>query len=725
MKRITALLLSFSCCVAVSQNIPVETASFETLTIDDGLSQGMVTGITQDRFGFIWIGTKDGLNRYDGSEFVIYRHDVADKNSLADNFINGVFADSKNRLWVATTSNGLDLFNRETNTFTHFTHDENNRQSINNNNGREVKEDYDGNLYVSTNKGLSIINITKDKSGKESFTFSVIDNHSFARVYAASRGLAWINPGNDSLYKLTWKNGKPVKQPVSFIANFIKANTAANKISSFIYDSINHYAYFLLVHHLLRYDEKTGAWREMPGYKVAENGIVYNSLSDNAGCFWIAPGGQMYDIKNNAAILLKPSNARQLQMLQSTLNSFKDKSGNIWMGTWGYGILKFNVRGEQFHHTGTESITGITATNDGKVFIVTQNNIAGIFDKTSGKYSGFVPNTHAHKTTISNIIDNVIQDAAGNYWLSYNNFRVVLCNRSGEILKYINGIKSHVYCALYSAPDKTIWLSFDDTLHCFDSNGNRLAKYKLPYKSTYDYYALVQTICRQNDSIFWLGTTGGLLQFNKKSVTWKHYMNNPANKNSLSSDMIFSLCIDASNPQKYIWVGTNGTGLNRLDISSGKFEHYTTKNGLPNDVVYGILNDDDGNVWISTNKGLCMFNPAKKTFQYYEAKDGLQSNEFNRYAYCKTKDGTLYFGGVNGFNYFNPRDLDKNNIPPNIVITDFKIGNTPVSINDSKKILTRPIEMTGKIVLSYSDNMISFEFAAMDFYTAFKKFIPI
>ncbi len=117
------------------------------------------------------------------------------------------------------------------------------------------------------------------------------------------------------------------------------------------------------------------------------------------GIFRIAPYGQMYDIKNKATILLKSNDARQSKMLQSTWNSFKDNSGNIWMGTWGYGILKFNVRGEQFHHTGTESISGITATNDGKALIVTQNNIAGIFDKTSGKYSGFVPNTHAHKTT--------------------------------------------------------------------------------------------------------------------------------------------------------------------------------------------------------------------------------------------------------------------------------------------------------------------------------------
>jgi ligand-binding sensor domain-containing protein len=705
--------------MAVAQHIPVKTASFETITIDDGLSQGVISSITQDHFGFIWIGTKDGLNRYDGSKFVIYRHDVADTNSLADNYINSVFVDSKNRLWVVTTSSGLDLFNRETNNFIHFTHDEHDKLSINSNSGMEVREDYDGNLYFTTNKGLSIINVAKDKDGKESFTFNVIDDHIFPRLYAAPGGLTWINPDNDSLYRLTWRNNKPVKQPVSFITNFIKANPSAKHVSSFIYDSMNHCAYFLLIHYLLRYDVKTGIWLDMPGYDVMENNLNYCTLVDNAGYFWTAPGGEIYDTKNGTAIQLKSDDARQSQMLQGVWNSFKDRSGNIWMGTKGYGILKFNARAEKFHHTGTESISRITTTNDGRVLIVTQNNIAGVFDNTSGKYSDFIPNTSARELAGDNVIDNAIQDAAGNYWLSYNGFPFTLCNHSGEILKYINGIKLNTYHALYGALDKTIWLSCDDTLHCFESNGNQLTKYRLPYKGTYDYYALVQTIVQQNDSIFWLGTTNGLLQFNKNSATWKHYVNDPADKNSLSSNLIFSLCADASNPQRYLWIGTNGTGLNRLDIATGKFEHYSTKNGLPNDVVYGILNDDDGNVWISTNKGLCRFTPPSGTgggiFQYYEAKDGLQSNEFNRYAYCKTKDGTLYFGGVNGFNYFNPRDLDKNNVPPNVVITDLKIGNKPVSIHDGKNILTKAIEMTDKIVLPYSDNMISFEFAALDF----------
>jgi two-component sensor histidine kinase len=173
--------------------------------------------------------------------------------------------------------------------------------------------------------------------------------------------------------------------------------------------------------------------------------------------------------------------------------------------------------------------------------------------------------------------------------------------------------------------------------------------------------------------------------------------------------------LDPAQPGKYLWVGTGGNGLNRMDMLTGKSTLFSTKDGLPINVVYGILPDDDGNLWMSTNKGLSCFNPVKKTFRNFDYKDGLQSNEFNRGAYCRTKDGTLFFGGINGFNYFNPRDILNNKTAPRIAITGLKIHNQNVPVQTKGSPLTKPIYLTDQLTLTYDQNLISFEFASLDF----------
>jgi hypothetical protein len=212
-----------------------------------------------------------------------------------------------------------------------------------------------------------------------------------------------------------------------------------------------------------------------------------------------------------------------------------------------------------------------------------------------------------------------------------------------------------------------------------------------------------------------LGTTAGLLRFNLAEKEWTVYKNKPNDSSSLTSNLIFSLCLDPLQPKKYLWIGTGGSGLNRMDMLKGKSINYLIKDGLPNNVIYGILNDDDGNLWMSTNKGLSCFSLQKRTFRNFDYKDGLQSNEFNRGAYCRTKDGCLFFGGVNGFNYFYPREILNNMTVPQIVITGLKIRNQPVPVQTEGSPLTKAIYLSKNLTLPYEQNFVSFEFASMDF----------
>ncbi len=718
--RVFFAILVFCCwpfSKAMPQTFPLKTFPMESLTIDDGLSQGMINWIAQDYLGFMWIATKDGLNRYDGSHFVVYRHNPADTRTLAENMVSYIFEDSKKRLWIATASNGLDLFDRDSETFTHFTHDEKNKQSLAGAKVNALAEDLDGNLYVSTNAGLCLVNETTAANGKPGFSFTVIDGHPYCKVFATKKGQIWVSPANDSVYTLTKTDGGITKKsmPLS-ISHTTGGRKFTKEVLSFAYDKAHGLLYMILPDGLLRYNEKQDNWKQMPGLPINSDELSYSSFIYSTGTIWIAANDRilLYDTSAHATFQLATGNEKMAQMLAHPHHFMKDRSGNVWIGTKGYGILKYNSRAEKFHHTDTESIVGMTENNDGHVIILKHNQLAGLFDKGTNSYTGLLPQIEKGIKTSNIHVLAAQQDHTGNYWLACDNLPFMLFNNKSKTAATLHVPPSN-YFPIYKSLQGNIWACTSDSAICFDTNGKNIASYGFPIQNNISFYAFIQAIHQQNDSIFWMASTNGLLRLNKNTRSWKTYQNDPADAASLSSNMAFSLCADPAQPEKYLWVGTNGSGLNRLDIDAGLFTRYTAKDGLPNDVVYGILTDNDGHLWISTNNGLSKFSPSQQSFQNFEAKDGLQGNEFNRYAYCKTKDGTLFFGGINGFNYFNPQEIGKNALPPNIVITALKIGNKPVAIDDDKKILTKSIGMTERIVLNHSDNMISFDFIALDF----------
>ena len=211
-----------------------------------------------------------------------------------------------------------------------------------------------------------------------------------------------------------------------------------------------------------------------------------------------------------------------------------------------------------------------------------------------------------------------------------------------------------------------------------------------------------------------------MLLFDLQKKTFFTYKNDPAKPNSLNNDNINSICPDPFNPDKILWIGTSGGGLNQFNIDEGIFEHFTEKDGLPNNVVYGILPDKKGNLWLSTNKGLSKFNPKNKSFRNYDVNDGLQSNEFNTGAYFLSKNGEMFFGGIKGVNYFYPDEIKDNQHIPKIVLTNLKLGDRYITNKNDKSILQKPISETTELVLSYADDVITFEFAALDYSTPSK-----
>ncbi|MBK7945642.1 MAG: response regulator [Flavobacteriales bacterium] len=267
---------------------------------------------------------------------------------------------------------------------------------------------------------------------------------------------------------------------------------------------------------------------------------------------------------------------------------------------------------------------------------------------------------------------------------------------------------------LHMQGDTLISFGSTKTFGRFNTRTKRFSSIPYPIPAEGGSFEFVQAINRDAQGIFWLCTMKGLLRLDPNTNGWTHYASDPKDPQSLSADVIFCLLDDPSDPN-VLWVGTNGGGLNKFDKRTGKVRRYSTTDGLPNNVVYGILADDDGQLWMSTNKGLSAFDPSASTFRNYDVGDGLQSNEFNRYAYCKLADGTLFFGGVKGFNYFHPRDLAVDSTASMIHITRIKLINKAIDHRLPGSPLRAPAYLSEGMTIPHSTNMITFEFASMEF----------
>ncbi|MES2881393.1 MAG: two-component regulator propeller domain-containing protein [Bacteroidota bacterium] len=670
-------------CSLVGAQTNNKAFAFNALTINDGLSQGMIIRMLQDKNGFMWFATLDGLNRYDGYQFVVYRHNPNDKTSITESYAQALFQDSKGRLWIGTVSGGLDLFDSETETFIHLKHREGDASSLSPGSIKAIAEDKQGNIWVHVHDKLEKITIHK-KSNTSQETFSIEHvkvpfNYSTSIFSITSTGnIYFANAKDGVLYRLNdtvRENWSVVYKVEDYPELQNKSNNPFFRIVLLLEDTAR--AKFYVFHDggILVVNDKTGLPEKIhEGSFFRNHDLPFQASLDKNGLIWFPSGNKLsfFNIHTGTISYAKGISSNHTRTLNSAYSTFIDRSGLLWIGTSGYGILKRNNRSENFNHTGNSSSYSINEADDGKILIGNNVVVREVFDRSTRRLMPAAPkfNTKEYKQVL---------------------FSSVAVDKRGK------------------------WFAYGDTLRCYNDNLKKSWFYPLPVTHNHEYDELIQCRIQDGDGNIWLGTTGGLLRFSLADLKWSIYQNKPNDSSSLSSNVVFSLCLDPLQPKKYLWVGTRGGGLNRLDLNTGRSKVYTIKDGLPNNVVYGILKDEDGNIWMSTNKGLSCYNPVKNIFRNFDYKDGLQSNEFNRGAYCRTKDGTLFFGGVNGFNYFYPAEILSNTKVPQIIITGFKLNNQSVAVTTENSPLTKAIYLTKQLTLPYKQNFVSFEFASMDF----------
>lgn len=685
------ILIVFFCLVLrfnpLASQVLYKPFAFNALTINDGLSQGMVTSILQDRYGFMWFATLDGLNRYDGYRFSVYRNDQQNPSSITQSFAQSLFEDSKGRFWIGTISGGLDLFERETETFIHIRHQEGNVNSLSPGPVESIWEDKEGNIWLHVGDKIDKITVSKNRQTlRETFSISHIkvpfhSSAAFLSITPCGK-IYYAHAKGGVLYKLDdEKSGKwSVALNLDDHVQWSTDNMGSYyRIFQLLQDKV--FGKFYVFHEggVTVFDDKTGKPEKFTpnNYFSKHNAPLLASL-DRQGVVWLSGKGNLV-LYNTRTGELSEVNARdpyQSRILLHTYSTFIDRSGLLWIGTSGYGILKRNIRSEGFHHTGMASDYSIKEAGNGQIIIGNNLVVREIFDRKTGQ-----------------LID---------------------LTSGGKTIGDSTNFKSFLFPPI-AVDGSCAWFADNDKLRCYNADSKKTTCFNLPVTNHNEYVDLIQHRIKDSSGNIWLGTTEGLLRFSLTDKHWKIFKNISTDSLSLVSNVIFSLCLDPKQPGKYLWIGTNGRGLARLDMLTGKSNSYSTENGLPNNVIYGILPDNDENLWMSTNKGLSCFNPEKQSFRNFDYKDGLQSNEFNRGAYCRTKDGCLFFGGVNGFNYFYPNEIANNMTVPQIVITGLKVRNLPVSVRDRDSVLQTAIYLTEKLTLPYEQNFLSFEFASLDF----------
>jgi len=730
---VSLLLFFIFSSLSVAQ---IENIRFEKISIEDGLSQNSITSVFQDSDGYMWFGTLDGLNRYDGYDIRIYRNSITKSNSIADNYINVIFEDSKKRLWIGTRSNGLCLFDKVNNTFTTFKHQDGNPNSLCDNNVQTIAEGKDHSLWIGTAKGLC--NFTFETQKYISYFHNPQKINSLAsdeinKVAELDDGNLWIAT-NKGLNRFNIEENKfYLYQPQSENAEAtdFKINTFFKDKRNIIWYGTNNGLY------RLKYDENENIAKFLCSNNADDKQCnqITSITEDNTGILWIGT-------ENNGLIKFNPLTGKSTRYMKNNNDPFSlssnkittiyfDRSNILWIGTnldglnkWdkaNEGIELYRINPYTSNKLSSNKIRAIYEDKAGNIWLGTVDGGANRWNLRTGKFKHIL--NQKDKESAGAHIRAICEDDKGNIWMGAEVGGLYILNPLND--QYIQithqpemqtSLAGNSVWSIFLDSNKQIWVGcYEGGLGLLkERKGNKLIfrNFKADGKANSLTDNRVTTIFEDSKKRLWIGTFGGGLNlFNPTDSTFKSYRYNSLDTNSLGNDRIYSIMEDK---QGVLWIGTKGS-LNKFNAQTGKFTRYTETTGLPNDVIMGILEDESGNLWLSTNKGISKFNKQKNLFINYDIKKGLQSNEFLVGSYLKANDGKLYFGGVNGFNAFYPDSVKNNEIPPKVLIYNFKISNKDILPNDESGILDRHVSQTKEILLNYNQNSFTFEFVALHY----------
>lgn len=681
---------------------------FQQLSIENGLSQNTVNTIFQDSRGFMWFGTQNGLNRYDGVTVTVFKNIPGDSTSIANSDVYAAFEDQDKNLWFGTRS-GLSRFNRDTDNFSNFEDDAQSLFAM-----RPVwclvGDQEKNTIWIGASGGLFQFDTNSKRFKHFKINDSIQNANSIRAVCDAGDNTLLICPtvGVLKIFNKQRKVFSELKHPgISAIrdVNCLQRDNHGN-IWMGKEDGT-----------LVRYDRASHSFKEFTALKRVYP--IRALLEDREGNLWIGTdkgGAFLFDESREKVIPLGEKTQNGTDVVLSFCN---DAKGDIWLGTYHGGAYLFDKVDTTFNHLvpypevkyADENNSVLAVYDDGKnVWMGTDGG--GLVRKRDAKTEYY------RKGSGSDIAGNTILCiSAGQrdelYLGTYADGFSILDKKSGSIRTYntSNGLNDNSVWAIYN-DGEVVWIGTNKGgINLFNTQTKKFTYFTNTLKDESTISSnTIRCIFKDSRNKFWIGTVSGLNIFNADDSTFSSFYHRSPD-NTLSNANI--LCIHEDS-RKNLWFGTHGGGVNRYDYRTDTFISFQEKDGLAGNIVYGILEDAQGNLWMSTNKGLSRFDVVKKEFKNFDTRSGLASSQFNVGAYYKSKDGRMYFGGIEGVNAFYPHFIRQNSYIPPVVFTEFQLFNKPVGVGADSP-LKKAIGETSEIELSYMQSVFSIRFAALNF----------
>ena len=677
----------------------------------------------------MWFGTEDGLNKYDGYNFTVYKHDLDDPHSLSDTWITSIYEDRAGVIWIGTRDGGLERYDRELDRFTHFQNDPNDPHSLSDNEVLSIYEDRASVLWIGTRGGL-------DRLDRENETFAhyqhdTEDSHSLSSnavssIYEDREGMLWIGTDGGGLDKFDRENER-----------FSHYQHDPNDQNSLINNSVTSISQGLAgalwigtSGGLDRFDQEsenfTHYLNDLDDHNSLSDNHVTSIYQDRSGRLWIGTQGgglNRLDSELNRFTRYQSDLADPYSLSKNwVVTIVEDHEGTLWVGTVAGGVNKLDVARSNFiHHQNDPNNPQSLSSNyvrsfyqdpSGVLWIATDSGI-DLFDRVTGvwRHEQYDPNDPGSLS--DDFVTSIFQDRSGVIWIGTYFGGLNRYDRStGRFIRYQHdpadcySISSNDVRAMYEDQYGVLWIATrGGGLNRLDRETDHFISYQNDPNDPHSISSEnLWDILEDQSGVLWIGTQDGLNRFDRATERFTRFQVDPNDPSSLSHNSITSIHQDQLG---VIWIGTH-SGLNKFDPISENFVHYREVDGLANDVITGILEDEQGNLWLSTNKGLSRFDPRTETFRNYDVTDGLQSNEFNGGAYYKSSNGEMFFGGINGFNAFYPNRIEKNPYIPPVVLTS-------LSRNGEEVDLDIAIDNAYEVTFEWPDDSFEFEFAALSY----------
>lgn len=685
---------------------------FRHYQVENGLSNNTVFCSLQDSKGFMWFGTKDGVNRFDGINFKVFRPDPADPHSLGNNFVYCIQEDARGVLWIGTRE-GLYRYNAPTESFSYVP---NSRFS----DTRDIASDNKGNLWFIVGMKLFRYNEQTD-----SIPELINKGDSWiSAICVSAQGQLWAATDKGQLQSYDAQY-----QPNATYSLFDQSRPSPSHWIEDIFDTGQGYILIGTSNQGIKcFDTRQHTYKDILTYNADKTEVYGRDFAHYGGDeYWIATesGVYIYNLKQGTYTNLRKKFNDPYSISDNAVYSLcRDKEGGIWAGTYFGGVNYYPHQYSSFqkfypdntgHSISGNAVREVCADQLGNLWIGTEDGGLNKLQQSSGKITHYLPDGTRSGISYSNI--HGILPVGNELWIgTFEHGLDVMDIRTGKVIRHYAG----------GGGASSLRGNFILTLHQLRSGeilaGTPLGLFR--YVKAGDHFMAVAeapgdnfiySIVEDHNGMIWLATIGnGVLYYNTKTGMRGHLLHDSANINSLPSNIVNNVFEDS---RQLLWFATEGGGLCRYDQASKQFRRYTTRDGLPSDFVFKVLEDSKGHLWVSTSRGLTCFDPLTGSMKVYTRANGLLSDQFNYSSGFKDKDGRMYFGSVRGLISFNPDEFTTNNFVPPVYITGFQVNHKELPIGQPGDLLGQSIIQTRQITLPYDASTFSIDFAALS-YTA-------